>query len=601
MRRFRERRSWSLKSRLIGAFLITSILPVIIINLFSYYNTAKIVTDHVAELTHANLMRTKSSLDVWMESYEDILFQIYTDDDIVAMIEAINNGDEVSVNKNQLKRTLHGLFYTKEYIKCITVFTENGTEVCYDMLTGSSTNSWTDSFELSEEELYEMVSSDNSTHIFSTQPAITKGGEDYYLFHLGHRIIDYRDVEKRLGIVVVSIDEGMLKNVCSSEEDMQYSYNFIVDARGEIVSHPNDSLLTERAGSRNEGKTEQYQTYAEDLEGFQGKPISVSYVHDDTFNWDIVNVSSQNEVFERLANQQKITVTVLLASLLVLMLCIAFLIQRLTSSLNSLVKVMKKAGKGDLTVRVEKRNNTPAEVETISEEFNGMLARLSESLEKEKEAGEKQRAAEIAALEAQLNPHFLYNTLDTINWMAIDKEEYEISNSINALANILRYGIDNSNGIVTLRQEQEWLKKYLFLQQTRLKNKFACEIHIGPELLDCRIHKLLLQPFVENAIIHGFEGINRPYFLSVTITERDEKLHIEIYDNGKGIPEELTEKMNRGIFQKQGGRNHIGMENAISRIGMYYGEKGKVRLESQPDCFTRVIIEVPLIREDETI
>lgn len=598
MEKRKNRRKWSLKTRLIQAFLVTSIIPVIIMNLLSYYNTSRIVTDHVAELTHANLMQTRSSLDVWMESYEDILFQIYTDDSIVEMIDNINNGEDVAVNKNQLRRTLHGLFYTKEYIKCITVITDDGTMVCYDMLTGSTVNAWTSTFEMTEEELYETVSQDNQTHIFSTQGAIPKGGEDYYLFHLGHRIIDYRDVPKRLGIVVVSIDESMLKNVCSSEEDIAYSYNFIVDAEGNMVSSPDNTLLTttvlEQPETDEKEKKAQYQKYAEQMEQFRGKPVFVSYVHDDTFNWDIVNISSQDELVKRLTAQQGIMLTILAASLLALGIIIVILIRSLTRALNNLVRVMKTAGQGNLEVRVEEQSDAPLEVETISTEFNGMLERLSDSMKKEKEAGEKQRAAEIAALEAQMNPHFLYNTLDTINWMAIDKEEYEISNSINALANILRYGIDHSNGMVTVRQEQEWLKKYVFLQQTRLKNQFTCEIHIEPGLLDCMVHKLLLQPFIENSIIHGFEGVSRAYFLSVTMAEKDGKTQIEIYDNGKGIPAEMLEQMNRGIFPKSESRNHIGMENAISRLHIYYGDAGKVHLESEEGRFTKIQIEIPM-------
>lgn len=600
MKEYVQKKRWSLKSRLILAFLATSIIPVIAMNLFSYYNTSKIVTDHVKELNHANLQQKKSSLDVWMESYEDILFQIYTDDDIVAMIDNINKGEDISVNKNQLRRTLHGLFYTKDYIKCITVLTANGTMVSYDMLTGSNTNSWIDSIGFSRDELYDTVSSDNHTRVFSTQPGIVRGVDTYYLFHLGHRIIDYRDVNKDLGIVMVSMDEQLLDSVCSNEEDNKYQYSFIVDADGRMVSHPDKSLITDQIISWSDSGAERlegYRNFVEVMEGLDGKAVSVDSVYDEKSNWDIISVSSQDEVMKRLDNQQKIMTTTLAVSLAALATVIILLIRSLTGAIQNVVMVMKAAGKGDLTARVSPKKNMPAEVEVISREFNGMLSRLSLAMEKEKEAVEKQRNAEITALEAQMNPHFLYNTLDTINWMAIDKEEYEISNSINALANILRYGIDNSNGIVTVRDEQEWLKKYLFLQQTRLKNTFSCEIHIAPELWGCRIHKLLLQPFVENSIIHGFEGVSRKHFLSVSMEHEEDSLKIVIYDNGKGISPEMTEQMNRGIFPESDNKNHIGMENAINRIKMYYGGQGSVSLESSQGEYTKVLIKIPFMTE----
>ena len=152
-------RTTSLRARLILAFIITSIIPAIILNLFSYYNTSGIVKDNVDEMTRSNLSQTRGSLDVWLESYEDILFQIYTDDDIVALLKNLNEKKDRSVSRSQLRRTLHGLFYTKEYIKSISVFTQDGDMVFYDLLTGSSTqSSWVDNLGISRQELYQEVS-----------------------------------------------------------------------------------------------------------------------------------------------------------------------------------------------------------------------------------------------------------------------------------------------------------------------------------------------------------------------------------------------------------------------------------------------------------
>lgn len=587
----------SLKSRLLQAFIITSMIPIVLVNLFSYFNTSRVVRNHMQELINANLQQTRGSLDVWLESYEDILFQVYTDDDIVALVENINSGEEVSVSKNQLRRHLHGLFYTKEYIKSISIITENGTMIFYDLITGSSTeNSWIKGMDVSREELYEEVSSDNHTHFISTQKAILFGSKEHYLFHLGHRIINYRDVSKQLGIVVVSVDEELLSSVCSSEENLRNSFNFMVDRTGRVVSYPDKEFLASQAihwTGDEEDRQREYESFINCQQAFEGKHMSVDFVYDEIFGCDVVNVSSQEEIISRLHAQQQITLIVIGISLGTLAVMILILIQRLTGSLQNMVAVMKCAGRGELSARVEIEKSMSQEVEVIAQEFNHMLEKLSISMKNEREAGDRQRQAEIAALEAQINPHFLYNTLDTINWMAIDKDEYEISNSISALAYILRYGINDSNGVVTVREECDWLKKYLFLQQTRLKNTFQCEVHVEPEAMEKRIHKLLLQPFVENSILHGFEGVSRVHILSISIGCREESLEIEIYDNGKGIPEEMARQMNQGVFPESHEKNHIGMENAINRIQMYYGAAGKVQVQSCPDEWTRIRIRIP--------
>lgn len=591
------RKRTKLQTRLILAFLITSMIPLIIVNIFLYYNTSGIVRSNVDELAGANLDQTRNGLDIWLESYQDILFQIYMNDDIVNMVEEINEGKEPSIPKKQLRRTLRGLFYTKEYIKSITIITQSGEIIFYDLLTGSMTkNSWLDNFGMTPAEIYDTVSQDNMTHIFSTREAYTSAQDTAYLFHLGHRIIDYKKVDKQLGIVMVSVDEQMLREACSVQEGGSH-FNFIVDREGRLVSYTQDALLGKKILDWTEDEESRKQAYREFLETYAGREtgnLSIYTVYDDKFQWEIVRVSDQNTVVERLKAQQHLIVVVLILSLAALTAVILLLTKSLTGSLRRLVQVMERAGRGELSARMQVDGRTPREVEVISGQFNRMLERLGDSMEKEKRAIERQKSAEIAALEAQINPHFIYNTLDTINWMAIDRDEYEISSSINALAAILRYGINQSNEIVTVRQEEEWLKQYLFLQQTRLKNTFVCEIHVDAQVKEYHIHKLLLQPFVENAILHGFEGVDRTHRLSVQIGREEDNLKIEIYDNGKGIPKQLVETMNRGDFPKCTEKNHIGMENAITRIGMYYGEQAAVRIESEEDVYTRILITIPV-------
>ena len=202
-----------------------------------------------------------------------------------------------------------------------------------------------------------------------------------------------------------------------------------------------------------------------------------------------------------------------------------------------------------MAVRVRRDRKMPSEMETITDQFNRMMGQMNKLVEEVKMVSARQKDAEITALEAQINPHFLYNTLDTINWMAINADQYEISSAIGALARILRYGIDKSNSIVTLREEMEWLQQYIFLQQTRLKNTFSYELDVPKELLDCKIHKLLFQPFVENAILHGFEGVRRHHILVVKVQKRQNGfLQIIVKDNGKAFRRTRFRRLKAGCW-----------------------------------------------------
>ena len=579
----------SIKIRLVTAFVATSIVPILLVNIVYYYNTSKLVRHNVESMTRANLEQTKVSLDVWLDSYEDILFQVYTDDYIVELVDEINAGEDVANNRKKLRKTLRGLFYTKDYVKSIAIITESGELAFYDQLTASTTHtSWLDSMALSQNELYEEINNDNKTHLFSTGEKVVFGSNSCYLFHIGHRLIDYRDVPKKCGIVVVSIDVELLEELCSMPTES--GMNFIVDGSGYLVSCFNSDqvgkiIVSEHAAE--EEKKAAYRRIAEKTGMLGNGELSIYSVYDEKTGWEIIRATNQDELVRGLHRQQKMLGFIILLSLLAVLLIMVSQVTRMTGSIKRVVETMRKAGKGDLAVRVKPDKIRPTEIEIIAEEFNSMMDKLKNSVE-------KQKNAEIAALEAQINPHFLYNTLDTINWMAIDKDEYEISNMIATLARILRYGISDSNGIVKVKDEVDWLKQYIFLQQMKLKNSFHCSINVEPEIMGIFIHKLLLQPFVENAILHGFKGVDRTHSLHMDMKQEQNFVKIEIKDNGRGITSEIVQEMNAGIFRQTDDRNHIGMENAITRIRMYYGERAKVVVESQIGQGTSVQIWIPV-------
>lgn len=589
-----KRRSLGIK--LVVSFIITSIIPLVLVNLFSYYNISRIVNENSNDLMRYNLNRTKTTLNISIESYEDILYQIYANDEVVNLINRINNGEELVVSKNQLRRVLRGYFYTKDYIKDITVITENGTMVFYDSITGSATrNSWIPGMETNQEELYSKIAHNNMTSIISTGSAVKAPDGEYFLFHLGHRVVDFKKRNNRIGIVVLSIDEEMLENICTGGDESLSAYNFIVDRHGKLVSYRDKELLGSPVDYGFDSRRKDYEEFARRQEIFGEDAVTIDYLYDDSLGWDIVNVSNQKEVMEKIGRQQRMIFTLLAVSLISLTLIIAILIRSLTGSIKSVVKSMQSAGEGRLKERVQIDAKMPSEVEVIARQYNTMMDQLLESVEKEKLLVRQKKDAEIMALEAQLNPHFLYNTLDTINWIAIGRKEFEVSRAITALAAILRYGIDNSNGIVTIREEYEWMKRYLLLQQIRLKDGMEINVKVPPEVMDIRVHKLLFQPFIENSFIHGFKGIKRKPVLKVSLELcAGGILKIVIKDNGKGMPANVAEAMNQWEFSDAEDKNQIGLKNALYRIKLYYGDEAEVHVESRENEYTKVNLVIPV-------
>lgn len=594
------KRKISLQKKLIRLFLATSTIPILVLSFFSFYNIFHALKKNTSELTSANLKQMDNSLNIWLESYEDLLFQVYTNDDVVTWVDTLNEGQDISVAKNQLRRYLKSLINTKNYIRSITIITADGLCITYNQLSAATyESSWMNNFSLEKEELYGRVSSDNKTHIFPTEYGTRFANTDYYLFHIAHRIIDYKDLNKRNGIVIVSLDEEFLQNVCkgqADETDSNSFFNFIVDGEGRIITYHNKEKIGKavyKSDSSEEEKISACKKFIQDEEVYDERYTSVFLYHDEALDWDMVNVMDQSRLMTNLNGQINIIVALSLILLMVTVFLTLNVLGRLVDSVKTVVASMQTAKRDNLKVRIQTNDKMPVEIEAIAVKFNEMLEKLDEVLQKEEEAGKKQRQAELKALEAQMNPHFLYNTLDTINWMAIDKDEFDISNAINSLATILRYAIADSSGKVCVKDEVEWLKKYIYLQQFRLKNNFVCNIDVEPEVLNCRIHKLLLQPFIENSIIHGFKGMEGSHILEVKMCKKYDKLLIMIRDNGNGIDSGRLERIRKGIFAQSEPDSHIGLENAITRLRMYYGEGAEIIINSCPGQGTEVLVWIP--------
>ena len=587
----------SIKTRLMILFIITSIIPIIVVEFFSFVNISRTLRENMQIMSHSNLGQLDNNLNLGLESYEDLLYQIYTDDDMVKWVGNLDNDIDEAVTVNQMRRLFSALLYSKEYIRAISVITPKGEVVTYEQMTPATyRSSWLEGFEMGQEGLYRDVIKDYDMHVYPTEYGTNFANKDYYLLHIAHRIIDYKNLDKECGIAILSIDEELLQSICNRSERDGKVFNFIVDGNGRIITFGDEPYrIGDVVTDANKGdavKGEDYELYYKKATGLPSSAFGIYILHDDELDWDIVNVADMSSLSASLTRQLFLMLIVGIAVIAIVLFLSTKMSKDLIRSVRQIVKGMEQTQDGDLSVRIYKDTNMPLEIESIADGFNDTLEKLNEAITRQQEA-------QIVALEAQINPHFLYNTLDTINWMAIDRDEYDISNAISSLATILRYAIVNSNGEVSIREESEWIKKYIYLQQYRVKNRFSCSINVAPDTMDAGIHKLLLQPFVENAIVHGFEKDIQDAELVINIEKKDENVEIRIEDNGAGMEDELMEKINNGIYEDTGSKSSIGLKNAATRLKMYYGKVGSLRIERAKPEGTRVIIRIPfMIKSD---
>lgn len=575
------RRDVSLRTQLITLVCLVTLIPFVIGQWLNYRQTASIIRDNLNQQTQSNLQQMEKTLDAMLASYEDLLYQLYTDDSIVDLVNKLTAQEDVALSRNQLQRAIHAKVFTKPHLQAITVLFEDGSYTTYDrLLAVASSSTWLHAWDAKA--LYQQVAQTNTTHYLPSAYAITLMDQPRHLFHIAHRVLDWRQINDRKAIVILSIDEALLSEICNAEwqnDETNNAYHLLTDEKGAIISGPETDMIAKQKS--------EFEFI------LPGSTIKESVLFNERTGWTLHYVQDQSVLYAQLNRQLQFMISVMTLSILVLIALIIMTIRLLTRSVDVVTAAMQQAAKGDLSVRIPKNARMPKETKIIAGRFNAMMDDIDALMKEVTQASEQQRNAEIAMLEAQINPHFLYNTLDTINWMAIDHDAYDVSNAITSLARILRYGIEGSNREVTVREEMTWLRQYISLQQIRLKNSLEVHIHADEDLMELSIHKLLFQPFVENAILHGFEGVKRTHELHISLEKQQQELIVIIRDNGRGMSAQQCASLENGQADVNS-KHHIGVRNALQRMRMYYGQNVSIHVESEIDKGTSITLNLPI-------
>lgn len=313
--------------------------------------------------------------------------------------------------------------------------------------------------------------------------------------------------------------------------------------------------------------------------------------------WRTVGVFSMDEVMSSVNTIVYILFTCVIISL-VLVVIVSFKFSRtLTNPIFKLKRLMKQAESGDLTVRFNFQHND--EIGELGQSFNHMIARIDQLIQMVYVEQENKRTAEMKSLQEQIKPHFLYNTLDTISWMARDYDAEDIVRLVDALTNMFRIGLSHGKDIITVKEEITHVSNYLYIQKIRYKDKLNYVIHVDESLYAVEVPKLILQPLVENAIYHGVKAKRGGGTITITGVPEGENLVFTVQDNGAGMPQEKVEELNRRMSERSvlDEQKSFGLFYIRERIQLCYGTGYGVHVESTLGEGTRVTITLPLYQK----
>ena len=379
--------------------------------------------------------------------------------------------------------------------------------------------------------------------------------------------------------------------------DEQLGTTFILDSSGSLIfagdRYQEASRLLKGLTSKEAGV---YKT-AFDAQGNgrrQGYTIVVSDVEEN--GWKIVSCVRTARLT---ASYNQVTLaSILVISLLFLLFYLfsRYFLGQIITPLHTVVEGMKEMEEGNLTVHVEPAGQS--EIRTMIHSFNRMVRELKASIEENEQVQQKKHQAEVRALQSQINPHFLVNTLNSIRFMAQVSRFDGIRKMAEALIKILSCSFRGSISFYTVREELDVLDSYLYLMKIRYSDGFEVVYDIDETCLDCKVPRLILQPIVENSIVHGLaEKEDDIGHLTVRLKASGDSLIFTVEDDGRGMTEEEIRQLLTPRERAEGDNTSIGVENVLSRLKLNFGSRYGIRMESQPGQYTKTILTIPLMNE----
>ena len=395
------------------------------------------------------------------------------------------------------------------------------------------------------------------------------------------------------GVLLVDMNFSGIEQICKNVDLGESGYIYLIDGNGEIIYHPRQQLIYSNLIHENNYAAAKYDD-GNHNETFEGQQRLVTVKTAGYTGWKIIAVTPTQDITSNYQQFRLFTLFFIFFAIFLMIFVNMFLSSRIANPLKELELSVKDLDKGNLN-GIDISISGSYEVQHLGKTIRSMVDQLHRLMDDIVTEQESKRKSELDALQSQINPHFLYNTLDSIIWM-IENERYDGAvTMVTALARLFRISLSKGKNIITVADELEHVRNYLTIQKMRYKNKFSYEITAEPETLPCATIKLIVQPLVENAIYHGMEFMSGDGEIRINAYRDGNDLYIDIIDNGLGMPQEQADALLTEETTKVRGKGSgIGLKNVKERIQLYFGSEYGLAIYSEPDEGTTARIHLPL-------
>ena len=576
----------SIRNSIFIYFTITSLIAVLLIVISVYSRLSSQLSDTVKRENISLVNRVGSSMEVYLRNIMKLSDTIY-----YGIIKNVNLSEE-SINEEMT------LLYNnnKDQVLNIALISKEGEPISVVPAARFRKN-----FDVGEEEWF--VNALNKTeNIHFTRPHVQKlfekGNNGYkWVISMSRAVEITNGGSTEQAILLIDMVYQGLDSVLDEVSLGNGGYIYLIDSTGEIIWHPKFELI---ASGRVKENNLVAATYSDGSieEEFNNTARTVVIKTVGYTGWKLVGVIKGTGISLNTIKTRLFIVFVIFLIVFIVVFINSYISFRVTDPIRELEKSVKKLEEGNLDADIYMGGSY--EIQHLGKSVQDMKYRIKGLMQDIVTEHEEKRKSEFDSLQAQINPHFLYNTLDIIVWQIENEKQSEAVHTVTALARFFRLSLGKGKNIVTVKAEIEHVKNYLMIQHMRFKNKFDYEFEIEEDVLELSSLKLMLQPLVENAIYHGMEFMDGDGLIKIKAWREADELYLSVTDNGLGMTEDKVSLVLGGKSNSGNGRGSgIGVKNVNERIKLYFGEDYGLKIDSEPDVGTTIIIHLPAKKYEE--
>ncbi|WP_251552282.1 cache domain-containing sensor histidine kinase [Neobacillus muris] len=579
--------NFPIRYKLIALLLLISIVPSIGLSLLTGMTVERIVEKQVTDNTLQLIGQVNKTLDNYAANMQNISYLISSNPDMKDFIyeTAPSAGENNDYDVKEFLRSLTTLY---PEVAGILVVNSSGEYMSNELYAGASQN-------LTKEAWYQEAVANQGIFKILGHPS-DRQIKSYVQYNndevvsVVRAIID-PDTQKVKGVVLMDLKLLVIAEATKDARLGKTGYLMVIDEKGENIYSPAKKLIEHfplQWVSKGESGTF--------IKQVNGSKTQFIYRKSPFTNWITVGVFPTDEAVFEIREINFYVICFVFFVCLFGVTASYYLSNSMSRPIGQLMSFMQKAESGDLTVRYSEDRRD--ELGMLGRSFNHMLAQINKLISLTEKQERQKREAELRSLQEHIKPHFLYNTLDTINWMARKHGAEDVADLVGSLSRLFRIGLNQGRDNIPLSEEIEHIHSYLKIQKARYKDKLNYTLDVDEHLHQASMPKLVLQPIVENAIYHGIKERRGPGHILIEAKEWMGNLRIRVIDDGKGMPKEKLAELQRNLAAPESGTNlGYGMRNTQTRIKYTCGEPYGLSIESEEGKGTTVAILLPLIGE----